>query len=871
MKTMKPWIRIKLLALVLALTPALWPALRAEHPDFNGKPRFYVEGDEATVEFAVNRETDVAVAIEDADGAVIRHLAAGVLGENAPPPLQPRSLRQTLRWDRLDDQGRPAANGPFRVRVSLGLAPAFDRMLGNHPAHISRIRGLACGPDGTLYVLHCFGAHHSRDNSAAIAVFNREGRYLRTIAPFPAELTDEKLEGIRTLRLDDGKRVPYVYQYDTRSYLPGLGDLPKQRMVATRDGRLAFVGIQEGPKNYAQPGETRLTVIETDGGIPREGPLQTLIHPLTDSGASLALSPDEQTVYATGVRVGMHPAIPANRFTCQTCDHGGRTWLHSLPVPMVFGFAWGDEQVSVFVDGTRREDGRPLLVEPLEVALGPDGRVFVADFGADQIRIFDARGERIGDIPITQPFRVSVHRETGAIYALSGHTDIDLVKFSSDPEPREMARTRLREYRRMTPILRPILALDDSASPPVLWVDYQRVEDLGDTFGDPVSITDLNPPEERPMASVMELSVDRTRRHLYVNNRRRLNLETDTWESIDTEGGRMWPESHPNSASGTAGRDGMYYVNLGARRARVIRYDPEMNPVPFSITRDDEGRLPGFARNRGRGQTADHLGNVYVLWKKEGELADEGDYHRAHALAKYAPDGTALNEKLINAQIPSISSPRVDFQGNIYVVAGLRPGTHTVPAELRGQVPETLRDADAVHALNSYPMIYGSIVKFGPEGGSIFTNAGGRQANYAYGRPIEVSGAHWIHSGVSVASSWSTPKIGRVRSDGQWGESLQAPGTTIVCLCEHANIDVDGFGRVFYPDAGRARVGMLDAAGNLMGVFGSYGNPDSTGLSFWWPQAVAVDKTAVYVGDRLNRRIVVARLAYQKETTLELE
>ena len=111
--------------------------------------------------------------------------------------------------------------------------------------------------------------------------------------------------------------------------------------------------------------------------------------------------------------------------------------------------------------------------------------------------------------------------------------------------------------------------------------------------------------------------------------------------------------------------------------------------------------------------------------------------------------------------------------------------------------------------------------------------------------------------------------------DGDFSASRQfeksTPGTTITSLCENPCIDVDEFGRTFYPDAGRARVGVLDTAGNLLCTFGRYGNPDSTGLSFWWPQAVGVTDTHAYVGDRLNRRIVVARLGYAVEKTCEVK
>ncbi len=49
---------------------------------------------------------DVTVAIVDPDkdvsglgrGTVVRHLASGVLGPNAPEPFQKNSLRQTIYW-----------------------------------------------------------------------------------------------------------------------------------------------------------------------------------------------------------------------------------------------------------------------------------------------------------------------------------------------------------------------------------------------------------------------------------------------------------------------------------------------------------------------------------------------------------------------------------------------------------------------------------------------------------------------------------------------------------------------------------------------------------------------------------------------------
>ena len=51
-----------------------------------------------------------------------------------------------------------------------------------------------------------------------------------------------------------------------------------------------------------------------------------------------------------------------------------------------------------------------------------------------------------------------------------------------------------------------------------------------------------------------------------------------------------------------------------------------------------------------------------------------------------------------DADIPFIRSVRVDYAGNIYLAAGLRPGKSTLPPGLQGKLPEGREDRDAVAA-----------------------------------------------------------------------------------------------------------------------------------------------------------------------------
>ncbi|HOX05496.1 MAG TPA: SMP-30/gluconolactonase/LRE family protein [Planctomycetota bacterium] len=826
----------------------LCPGLMAGEPSFAAKPAVTKDGPGAKISFAAAAATDCEVAVLDAKGKVVRHLAAGVLGDKAPEPLKP-GLAQKLDWDGNDDLGKPAVGGPFRVRVALGLRPKFEKMIGHSPGELGSVRAIAVGPKGELFLFHTSMGIHPDDGSLTGTVFARDGKYLRTVYPWPANLPDDKLKGARRLKLGDGEAVPFICQGETRSLLPGAAEIATQQAVATGDGRVAFVGHQEWvgtTLRYNQTGTKQLVILGADGSVP-EKPLGTVLATGSHCGSSLALSPDEKTLFVTGIHT------PGPKKTIKGAH-------------AVYKFGWDDKEPKAFIGSPDEAGaGEKGLKEPTSVAVDKDGNLYVADKGNGRVAAFKADGSFLGEIKVERPERVAVHRKTGAIYVLCGADLNELRKYGSwkDQAPAATAKLPCFKHANYTAVL----AVDDSADPAVVWVATSsgwagfkclRIEDKGAAFGDQQKLESLDGIDEPAAWGVLGMALDRKGRRLLVGGRN-YDLASGKW----VEG--LGKKNDGNKGgTGSFGLDGNFYTQSYPQT--LTRYGPDLAALPFASGEKGVAKgLGGSTRLRGRGVTADPLGNVFALWQKGGgdENATSGD---ANNLVVHGPDGAIKNDKLVDSAIRGLNSPRLDYRGNIYLAIGARPEGKKVPAAFEGQ------DLGKIwtYGMNSnelawYQLMYGCIVKFGPEGGQI-GSGGGAPMEYGIlegksgGKKTDIKGAKWIWFGASPVPSWR----------------LSFPDT---CLCESPRFDVDGYGRSFFPDAARFRCGVLDTGGNEIGFFGAYGNLDSAGpksavptpeIPMLWPYMVEADDGMVYIGDRLSRRIVAVRLDHAAEETLEL-
>lgn len=1006
------------LATTIGCLLAIGPVMAAT-PAFTRKPTASQAGDRTRIEFAVDRECDVAVYIESAKGDIVRHLVAGVLGKNPPEPLQAGSLTQSIEWDGLDDDGKQAAGGPFRVRVGLGLkaswgGTAFADPDKTGPNRVEHITGLAVGPEGRLYVLDRISGWLYW-NGTRMHVFRRDGAYEKTIKPFPANLPPERVKAAGAYVNAAGHLTPVIQRpHDFNFY--SHKDCQQQPAI-TADGRIVLAVHSSDGFHFGGP--AALGMIDTEGGLPEAayaGP--DLSVGWSRDFPSLAAASDGQAVFLVGAGKGGHAVFRA------PLPRRG-------PLERFFGEIETAGSDNAHLDGPRSvaADGRGLL--------------YVADFGNNRVVVLHEKdGRWAGSFPVEAPFWVAPHPKSGAIYVGSGKSAKHalVLKFSGWRDAAELGRLPLPTTGTSDTRFTWHLALDASAEPAVLWVargwremkePLLRAEEQGGTFSSLVPAgCVLMQWFERPTA-------DPLKKEVLCNGgvgfgSRRLNILDDATGRVRQVSVNLFGDglTHRLGPDGT-----IYGCNCGGPVQWFVR-DAASNAVAR--------RLPFGAGGTGttgweRDFFVDRKGEIYV--RRRGP-----EYHGLMTIEHYDRDGRFKRTVLWSVS-DGCYGPRVDAKGNLYIMDVIHPLDVPYPQELKAGF--RTRSAPDWNA-----WIYGSVIKFSPAGGAIWFAGshaspvnfdGWRPGNTAYENvppkikdlrveggcltgaivgknacvfiPVDTldtvavkkfafrlknstaatraalyynhvkedygtSSKHkhieikphsdfaeytfdmadqagwkdivrwlvfapadntdkgtfaldWFRVGegekaiewhfhkddspmAKLPAEMRKEKVGSYpRPDGNelqgalwWRFGFSPLGDmargralgTPACHCTGSDFDVDIFGRVFAPDTGRFRVGVLDTAGNEIMYFGAYGNQDCCGpesyvldpatnllrprkdndpnnlvspfakpeIALGWIVGLAVTDRYAYLNDVINKRILRARLDYAAQETCQI-
>jgi len=304
---------------------------------FTTKPAASGTGEKTTVAFAVSGKTDVEVAILDAKGEVVRHLAAGVLGAENPPPAPLKAgLAQSLEWDGKDDYGRQVSgvsvqvsgaqpdtrnltpDTSFQVRVRLGMGAKLDKIVGGDPCafwtdssgqgdHAQwRITGLEAKSDGNVYVLGTI----TSTGLPALRQYDARGNYRRTVFPPPAGKPLDDVKGWGVNVREDGTyvlRASYGWCTDVPQWGALCGGNGGGRtwtggLLATPDsGTLCIAKPLSEPNGRAQ---NETMTVGTDSTVKGQGRVvdaQPVPQELCKALYS-ACPPDGKTQYLSGFR-----------------------------------------------------------------------------------------------------------------------------------------------------------------------------------------------------------------------------------------------------------------------------------------------------------------------------------------------------------------------------------------------------------------------------------------------------------------------------------------------------------------------------------------------------------------------------------------
>jgi len=828
-------------------------------------------GETVKVRFEVSEPTDVEVAILNDHGKVVRHLAAGLLGDRPPKPLR-KGLYQELDWDGRDDFGKPATGAPFQVRVRAGTGLKFGRFIGADPYNFGAIDSLVTDEEGNVYVMG-FGGEANQGHMV-LRVFDAQGRYLREILPFPADLAPDAMKNVA--RWDRQRKTFYPQQlknlnpdfYDGNRHgcLHLVAVSARSGVVLTDGNRLCRIDLRGA---VAGDEFSPQMLWPAKGRLPNTGRGPTFLKPSAD-GKYLYLSGPYSSKTAYGHTAA--PRFPPGQVYRMEVGRGTMEPFVKLATvgenPAKPGLGWINKHISH--PGHYTVPHGPIH----DIATDKDGNVFVADQDNQCVAVFDSAGKPLGTVPVPYPDILAVHPKTGTLYVLTkeikGYHKFrkTIVKFSGFKDAKQVAVLDLGTDAGATPQM----ALSPVGDGAVLWISGLRdgllaIEDIGGELRQKkMSFT----PRLDVPADWNRLAVDHDRDEIYISNG-----TTRVWRYSGKtgEGGILKKDGKDFLANDLAvGYDGNLYVRVSGKwdgsaadySGPFWRLDRELDPVPFSgtgthvLTPYIYSRYGiGFAE---RGVGVGPKGESYVSFMYRWV---------AYAVAGFGPDGKPLAGKHLQGQFPgkgkypkgltsAIIGPlpqanagiRVDLAGNVYVGLLYWPPDAPLPAGFK--VDRVWTDT------------VGAVVKFDPKQGGAMSGDDGAQ------RAKAITGALNVYPGLAPFS-----KAGL--------------GGNTCCVCRGPRFDLDRYGRLALPNAVTCSVLLYDNAGNLIAQIGRYGNFDSRyvnphsaegkkgkptvtvpDIPLAWPTGAGLSEDHLYVNDTYARRVVRVDRTFAVEETCEV-
>ncbi|PCJ53508.1 MAG: hypothetical protein COA79_22845 [Planctomycetota bacterium] len=403
--------------------------IKREHVfKFSKKPVLSINGDVITIKFETVGYCDVTVAIEDHQGNIVRHLASGVLGKNAPKPFIKNSKKQSVLWDGKTDKGHYVKDIKLlNVRVSLGLKPIYEKSLNWDPkkrigagqgtgrgiAHKFPVPIFASAPEG-VYIFEGHGVDQLR-------LFSYKGKYIKTIYPFPANKIKDVI-GLKSFKtIPDNKVLPFKDGFQTSTLLTSGSNGQNNKYYRAMFGTAATaIAIN---KNFIALGMQKINRLATDGssgGLPLTGVEIRRTVKLSSKNRkkdqinikfppiSMAFSPDNKWLYLTGYLY--RDGVPGRNLE-SGCLHGvwrveyGKNYAPKLFLGKAGKKAFGNKN-NEFNEAT-------------SVVVDKKGNLFIGDYKNNRVQVFNSSGKFIKSIKVSRPVKLFLDPKGNDLYIAS--------------------------------------------------------------------------------------------------------------------------------------------------------------------------------------------------------------------------------------------------------------------------------------------------------------------------------------------------------------------------------------------------------------------------------------------------------------------